>query len=149
MASSEVEESEQCVGAVSRGLLGVCHRYRYTLFMVEEVIQIDYTVSTLLNGGSTMTTLAELRKKRREIQLISAKHGIIRLRVFGSVARGEQNSQSDLDLLVGMAPSRDLTDLVSFVQDMQTALHAKVDVVSEAGLSPYLRDQILAEARSL
>lgn len=96
-----------------------------------------------------MTTLAELRNKRREIQLVSAKHGIIRLRVFGSVARGEQNSQSDLDLLVSMAPARDLIDLVSFVQDMPTALHAKVDVVSETGLSPYLRDQILAEARSL
>ena len=96
-----------------------------------------------------MTTLAELQNKRREIQLVSAKHGIIRLRVFGSVARSEQNSQSDLDLLVSMAPARDLIDLVSFVQDMPTALHAKVDVVSEAGLSPYLRDQILAEARSL
>lgn len=96
-----------------------------------------------------MTALAELKKKHREIQDISAKHGVIRLRVFGSVARGEQNSQSDLDLLVGMAPSRDLTDLVSFAQDMEAALHAKVDVVSEAGLSPYLRDRILAEARPL
>ena len=93
-----------------------------------------------------MTTLAELRKKRREIQRISAKHGIIRLRVFGSVARGEQNSQSDLDLLVNMAPSRDLIDLISFAQDMQTALQAKVDVVSEDGLSSHLRDKILAEA---
>ena len=93
-----------------------------------------------------MTTLAELRKRRGEIQRISAKHGIIRLRVFGSVARGEQNSQSDLDLLVNMAPSRDLIDLISFAQDMQTALQAKVDVVSEDGLSSHLRDKILAEA---
>ena len=93
-----------------------------------------------------MTTLAELRKRRGEIQRISAKHGIIRLRVFGSVARGEQNSQSDLDLLVNMAPSRDLIDLISFAQDMQTALQAKVDVVSENGLSFHLRDKILAEA---
>lgn len=96
-----------------------------------------------------MTTLAELRKKGRKIQSISAKHGIIRLRVFGSVARGEQNGQSDLDLLVGMAPSRDLIDLISFAQDMQTAFNTKVDVVSEDGLSSHLRDKILAEARSI
>ena len=94
-----------------------------------------------------MTTLAGLRKKRTEIERISEKHGVLRLRVFGSVARGEQNSQSDLDLLVGLAPSRDLIDLISFAQDMEMALNAKVDVVSEDGLSSYLRDKILAEAR--
>lgn len=96
-----------------------------------------------------MTTLKELKKKHSEIQRISEKHGVIQLRVFGSVARGDQKETSDLDFLVTLAPSRDLTDLVSFTQDMESVLQTKVDVVSEAGLSPYLRDRILAEARSL
>ena len=96
-----------------------------------------------------MTTLDELKRRKDEIQHISAKHEISRLRVFGSVARGEPTDQSDLDLLVDIAPSRDLVDLVSFIQEMQTTLHARVDVVSENGLSPVLRDKILAEAISL
>ena len=96
-----------------------------------------------------MTTLEELKRRKDEIQRISAKHGISRLRVFGSVARGEPTDQSDLDLLVKMAPSRDLTDLVSFAQDIQDILHIRVDVVSEDGLSPFLRNKIIAEAKPI
>lgn len=94
-------------------------------------------------------TLEELKSKRSQIRRISEKHGVTNLRVFGSVVRGEQNGQSDLDLLVKMAPSRDLTDLVSFAQDMQAMMQVRVDVVSEGGLSPFLRDRIIAEAISL
>ena len=99
--------------------------------------------------GIGYKTLEELKRRKGEIQRISQKHGITRLRVFGSVARDEPTDQSDLDLLVDMAPSRDLVDLVSFAHEMQTTLHARVDVVSENGLSPVLRDKILAEAISL
>ena len=94
-------------------------------------------------------TLEELKSKRSQIRRISEKHGVTNLRVFGSVVRGEQNGQSDLDLLVKMAPARDLTDLVSFAQDMQAMMQVRVDVVSEGGLSPFLRDRIIAEAISL
>lgn len=93
-----------------------------------------------------MTTLEKLKRRKGEIQRISQKHGITRLRVFGSVSRDEPTDHSDLDLLVKMAPSRDLTDLVSFAQDIQDILHIRVDVVSEDGLSPFLRERIIAEA---
>ena len=96
-----------------------------------------------------MTTLEEPKRRKGEIQRISQKHGITRLRVFGSVARDEPTDQSDLDLLVDIAPSRDLVDLVSFIQDIQDILHIRVDVVSEGGLSPYLRDKIIAEAKPI
>ncbi len=96
-----------------------------------------------------MTTLDELKRRKDEIQRISDKHGISRLRVFGSVARNEQGDQSDVDLLVDISPSKDLVDLVSFIQEMQAILHARVDVVSEGGLSPFLRDKIIAEARQV
>ena len=51
-------------------------------------------------------TLEELKSKRSQIRRISEKHGVTNLRVFGSVVRGEQNGQSDLDLLVKVAHRR-------------------------------------------
>ena len=115
--------------------------------MIVQALGIGYNVVN--SARSTMTTLEELKRRKGEIQRISAKHGISRLRVFGSVARGEPTDQSDLDLLVDMAPSRDLVDLVSFIQEMQTVLHTRVDVVSEDGLSPFLRNKIIAEAKPI
>jgi predicted nucleotidyltransferase len=66
--------------------------------------------------------------------------------VFGSVARGESSSSSDLDLLVDMSEGRSLFDLVALEVDLQEALGVAVDVLTEKSLSPYLRDQVLAEA---
>lgn len=56
---------------------------------------------------------------------------------------------SDLDLLVRMEPGRSLLDLVGFQQDVADLLGIRVDVVSEGGLSRYLRDTVLADARRL
>jgi len=56
---------------------------------------------------------------------------------------------SDLDLLVDLKPERDLLDLVEFKLDLEELLGCEVDVVTEGGLSPYLRDRILKEAQSL
>lgn len=67
----------------------------------------------------------------------------------GSRARGDAGPESDLDLLVTMDPGRSLLDLVAIKQDLEDLLHYTVDVVTENGLSPYLRDGVLAEARPL
>jgi predicted nucleotidyltransferase len=77
---------------------------------------------------------------------LAAKHGADHVRVFGSVAKGTSGPASDLDLLVRMLPGRSLFDLIALSQDLESALHRAVDVVSEGGLSPYLRDRILDEA---
>jgi uncharacterized protein len=82
---------------------------------------------------------------RDEISRIASEHGASNIRVFGSASRGEP-SPGDLDLLVDMAQDRNLLDLISLSQDLEDALEVRVDVVTEAGLSPYLRDRILAEA---
>jgi len=71
------------------------------------------------------------------------------VRVFGSRARGDATSGSDLDLLIGLEPGRSLLDVVAIKQDLEDLLGYPVDVVTEAGLSPYLRDRILAEAYAL
>ena len=84
-----------------------------------------------------------------DILRVANLHGALTVRVFGSRARGDSRPDSDLDLLVTMEPRRSLLDLVAIKQDLQDLLHYPVDVVTEGGLSPYLRDRVLAEARPL
>ena len=68
--------------------------------------------------------IEELLKNRREqILEIARKHGVYDLRVFGSVARGEDRPDSDVDLLVDMEPGRSLLDLVALGQDLEDLLH--------------------------
>ena len=83
------------------------------------------------------------------IREIAQSHGATRVRVFGSVARGEQRSSSDLDLLVDLAPRRSLLDLIAIKQDVEDLLGLPVDVVTESSLSPYIREAVLKDAVAL
>jgi predicted nucleotidyltransferase len=86
----------------------------------------------------------------RAVVLDAARRfGACNVRVFGSFARGDFGPGSDLDLLVAFEPDRSLLDHVGLIQELEERLERKVDVVAERGLSPYLRDAILAEARPL
>ncbi len=97
-----------------------------------------------------MLTLDTLRSDRREqILRLAEKRGARNLRVFGSVARGEANENSDLDLLVEWEPGRSLLDHSGLVQDLQELLHVKVHVGTEKSLHWYVRDRILGEATPL
>ena len=80
---------------------------------------------------------------------IAARYGASNVRLFGSVARGDDRPQSDVDLLVEMAPGRSLLDLVGLCQDLESLLKRTVDVLTDASLHPALRERILAEARPL
>lgn len=94
--------------------------------------------------------LAELlASKRSEILRIAAKHGAHNVRVFGSVARGEADEQSDIDLLVDLEPGRSLLDQAALWIELQEVLEHKVDVVSARGLKPRIRERVLREAVSL
>jgi len=90
-----------------------------------------------------------LKEKREEILRIAAVHGARNLRVFGSVARGEADESSDIDLLVEMEPGRSLLDLAALFSDLSDLLGRKVDVVTEKGLHWLLRRRILKEAKPL
>ena len=87
-----------------------------------------------------------LDQRRDEIVEVAAQHHARNVRVFGSVARGDSTSVSDLDLLVEMEAGRSYLDLVGFWQDVEEALACRVDVVADGGVSPYLRDKIYGEA---
>jgi uncharacterized protein len=87
-----------------------------------------------------------LQQKRRQVLDIAAGHGARNVRLFGSVARGDDTEASDLDLLIEMDPGRSLLDIIAIKQDLEDLLGCRVDVVTEAAISPYLRDKVLHEA---
>ena len=87
-----------------------------------------------------------LQSKRSQIIQIATRHGAQKVRVFGSVVRGDARPDSDIDFLVDMEGGRSLLDLVKLSQDLEELLHRKVDVLTDGGLSPHLEQHIHAEA---
>ena len=87
-----------------------------------------------------------LKDRREEIMRIAAKHGARNVRLFGSVARGEEGPDSDVDLLVEFDPDRSLLDHVALVQDLEDLLGKKVHVTTKDGLHWYIRDRVLEQA---
>ncbi len=87
-----------------------------------------------------------LQEKRQEILKIAAKHGAYNVRIFGSVARGEADEHSDVDMLVELAPGRSLFDLGGVLTDVENLLGCRVDVVTERGLRKRIRERVLKEA---
>ncbi len=93
--------------------------------------------------------LESLRRYRGEILDVAARHGARNVRVFGSVARGDDHEGSDVDVLIDVEPGRTLLDVIALEQDLQQLLGRNVEVLTDGGLSPYLQQRILAEAASL
>ncbi len=87
-----------------------------------------------------------IEEKRQKILEIAAEYGAYDVRLFGSVARGEADEASDIDLVVKMKPGRSLMDLGGMLFDLQEFLGVKVDVVTEEGLRERIREQVLREA---
>lgn len=85
-------------------------------------------------------------RAREQILNLARERGARNVRVFGSVARGETDERSDLDLLVEMQAGYRLLDLSGLVAELEDALGRPVDVVPEDALRPELRERILAEA---
>lgn len=90
-----------------------------------------------------------VKRRRLEILSIASAHGARDVRVFGSAARGETSPSSDIDILVKLDPGRTLLDMIAIKQDLEDLLQCEVDVVTEASVSPYIREQILKESVGL
>jgi uncharacterized protein len=99
-----------------------------------------------------------LKEKREDVIAVAARHGAFNVRVFGSVSRGEETENSDIDLLIDY----DLTKISAWfpgglLMDLQDLLvgeasqneNRKVDIVTEQGLSHLIKDRVLAEAKPL
>ena len=96
-----------------------------------------------------MTITELLQEKRDDVLKVAQRHGVTSIRVFGSVARGEDSSNSDVDLLVTTGPKVSAWFPAGFILDLEQLLGRRIDVVTEPGLNPLLRDQVLTEAVAL
>jgi len=91
--------------------------------------------------------MAELPFQIEEIAQVCDKNDVAMLGIFGSVARGEANEQSDIDLLVRFSERKSLLALIRLERELAQALGKEVDLQTEAGLSPYLRERILRDLK--
>jgi predicted nucleotidyltransferase len=96
-----------------------------------------------------MDAEARVKQKRAEILRIATKHGASNVRIFGSVARGEARFDSDVDVLVDLEPGRSLLDHVALQLELEELLGCRVDVVTERGLKPGIRERVLQDAVAL
>jgi predicted nucleotidyltransferase len=90
-----------------------------------------------------------LREKRQEIERIAAEHGAHNVRVFGSVARDEAGPESDIDLLVQVGRTTSSWFPAGLILDLEDLLGCRVEVVTERGLNPDIREHVLREAVDL
>lgn len=90
-----------------------------------------------------------LKEKREEIIQIANKHGAYNIRVFGSVARNEAGEGSDIDFIVDIGENTSFFFPGGLVIDLEELLGKKVDIVTEKGLKPRIKDKVLKEAKVL
>jgi len=93
-----------------------------------------------------MSELEQIKESASAVRNIAARHGARNIRIFGSVARDEADSESDIDFLVDMEPGRSLFDLGGLYMDLRNFLGRDIDVVTEKGLRERIRDRVLKEA---
>jgi predicted nucleotidyltransferase len=87
-----------------------------------------------------------LTERRDDIIKIAERHGATNIRVFGSVARGDAGSESDIDFLVRLEAGTTLLNHAALIRELRSLLGCKVDVVSERGLRNRIRDRVMQEA---
>lgn len=94
--------------------------------------------------------MEDLRIDASRLAELCRRYGISRLEVFGSVARGEQRPDSDVDLLYTLEGGRALGwEVEDFVESLTEVFHRPVDLVSRRSLHPMIRDRVMAEAETL
>ncbi|MBU2499927.1 nucleotidyltransferase family protein [bacterium] len=96
-----------------------------------------------------MTTIDYLQIMRDDLLEIAQRHGVTSVRVFGSVARGDDSVGSDIDLLVTTGATVSPWFPAGLILELQDLLGRPVEIVTESGLNPLLREQVFLEAVSL
>ena len=89
--------------------------------------------------------MAEIKSHKDDILSISKRYGVSDIRVFGSVARGEQGPTSDLDLIISLGEGRSLLDRIGFMQDVGALLNVRVDAVNENALNELIKASVLKD----
>ena len=100
----------------------------------------------MTRAAELVLTLAEVRRHAEEIHRIGARYGVYNIRVFGSVARGQADESSDLDLLVDVNQGSGLLSLSAFAMAVEDRLHVSTQVATVSGLKPRIRERVVLEA---
>lgn len=94
-----------------------------------------------------MTTRELLHEKRDEILALAEKHKAYNVRVFGSVVRGEDTAESDVDFVVAFHDGASLFDIIGLKQDLEDLLGREVDVVEDMAVHWFIKDRVIEEAQ--
>ena len=86
-----------------------------------------------------------VKEKRKEILRIASRYGAHDVRIFGSVARGDDDRESDVDFLVKLEAGRSLLDLGGLQMELESLLGCRVDVLTTRGLKARIRERVLRE----
>ncbi len=100
-------------------------------------------------SGTRRGRLSLLKRSRDRLLSAASRHGVHDVKVFGSVARGEDDPKSDIDLLVDLDPDQSLLDLIGFKQEAEDILGVRVDAVAPRFLRSPVRGRALREARAI
>lgn len=90
-----------------------------------------------------------IENHRAEILALAQRRGVRHVRVFGSMVRGDADDASDVDLLVSLPPDKTGLALGALLMDVQGPMDRRVEVVTEGGVHPEIRDRVLKEAQTL
>lgn len=96
-----------------------------------------------------MKKLEVLMQKKVDILTIAQKYGAKNLRIFGSVARGQESELSDIDILLEMDAQQGLLEQIAFAQALEDLLGCKVDLAEEETLHPLIKNRVMQEAIAL
>ena len=101
----------------------------------------------------TLSTATPIRQRlnelRPEVLAVAHRHGASNLRIYGSIAKGQEHAGSDLDLLVDLAADQSLLGLISLRQELEDLLGCPVDVTEAETLHPLIHGEILEQASTL
>jgi len=100
-------------------------------------------------SGVRMALRDEIHRQRDAVLQIAARHGASNVRLFGSVARGDERPNSDIDLLIDLEAERGFGDYLSLAEELEALLHRRVDLLLARSLSPFFRPYVEADARPL
>ena len=87
-----------------------------------------------------------IKQKRKDILNLAGKYGAYNVRIFGSVARGQANKDSDIDFLVDLKSDRSLWDLGGLWTELNTLLQVRIEVFTENTLKENIRESAFKEA---
>jgi predicted nucleotidyltransferase len=104
-------------------------------------------------GAMTSSAATTIRQRldalKPQVLAVATRHGASNLRIYGSIATGDEHSASDLDLLVDLPEEQSLLGLISLRQDLEDLLGCSVDVTEAESLHPLIRAEILDQALAL